>query len=229
MELPIDLSVKRPAYKLGTILTSVSAHQLLSIDEQIKNIAAWDGSVARVFVHTQMPLPSYFGIRPVASDGEKTSFREVLANYVFQIPGADTVVICNPDVLVSKDSGVIIDYAINNRMEMVWGGYCLLGTETPRAFVVSAPVISHLLNDIPLDMKFASGEWRSWMHNWMTKFMMRHRYFDATKFNIISEGYAEPKAIEYKANILEAKAVNPEPFVPPAQPEKKKPGRKKKV
>lgn len=51
---------------------------------------------------------------------------------------------------------------------------------------MTAPVLPHVMRDMSEALVFGTETWRTWMHSWLKKFMLQHRYFDAGKFGFVT-------------------------------------------
>lgn len=204
-----ELKVRKTS--IATILTIIEPDSTVLVEDQIDNVLMWQGSAARIIVHTDLKLPQNRGIRPVFNTKRSLPLRDALANYVVQIPGMEVFAIAAPDVRITPDIIKCVEHAESQRMERAWACYSHsnLITIAPKVFVMTAPVLPHVLRDMPPTLNFSSDTWAEWLHDWLTRFMLTHRYFSANSFGFVytptkpvlshSEAIQEPVAISTSA------------------------------
>jgi hypothetical protein len=138
--------------------------------------------------------------------GHKPNLTNLLGTYMQAIPGAEVVMITNPDLLITGDIAPLLAYVDGLRMEMAWGCH-LDANGKPVAFILSSQVVAHLLNDIPQSMTFAD-DWKGWVHAWMQR-LLRHRYFDATSYAIVTPIPAQVEAVSVPTVFVENPEAHP--------------------
>lgn len=167
--------------RLNTFITAAETQE--ELDGLVKSK---DGaSRLMVFSHLK-PSVNFFGLRHFPSKPNARAI-DILRQYVVQIPGNEFFIVANPDVIVTEDQSGFMAYLGAERMQVSWASYVMDSSSdvAPIAFVMSAPVLPHLLRDMPEKFLFSGVEWRIWMHQWLKKFMLQHRYFDATGFGFV--------------------------------------------
>ncbi len=221
-----EMKVKKN--KINTILTATS-ESLGPVEAQLNTITSWAKAANRIIVHSNAKMAQFDGLRYMAEDAPETPLIQILRRYIVQIPGGEIFALAAPNVLISTNQSELFEFVDKNRMEVTWAGMATLPGEPgcPRAFIMSASILPHILRDMPAHLTFGNDEWALWMDAWLGKFILAHRYFDANQFNFVSK-------IPAKAD-YEPVAVVSEPLAiqTPTEPEvpvkaKGKPGRPKK-
>jgi hypothetical protein len=112
---------------------------------------------------------------------------DVLRGYAFQIPGTEVFAISAPNILINQNQEKFFEHVASKKMERAWAAYLTLpGSRVPVAFIVSATILPYIVSDMNNSLTFEGESWALWMHEWMSKFLLAHRYFDATSFELIS-------------------------------------------
>ncbi len=196
--------------KLDTIITGTSP-KLGPLADQYAVVDKWKASAGRVFLNTTGNTGLKFdGLR--VNIGKEPDLASVLRSYVINIPGREIFLVCAPNVVINPEQAAFFNYAENEKMERSWAAYATdsSGT-TPKAFVMTAPVLPYVLQNIPNNLTFGNQEWAVWLHEWMSKFMLSHRYFNADAFHLVHPvGVKQP---EKPKTIIEkvTEALTPEP------------------
>lgn len=229
-----ELKIRKVA--LNTILTATHPN-LGTIDHQFDVMKAWEKSAARIIIHTnEVPKISILGGRIYPTKTGITSLSDMIRMYVVQIPGAEVFAIAAPNTKIAPDQKAFFEHVEYQKMERSWAAHSGLDADgLPRAFIMSAPVLPHILRDLPEGLTLGNNSWSKWLHEWLRKFMLQHRYFDATKFNITpTETVVIPEIAPLPPieSVLSQKLTEPETSA--VQPKieakiKRKPGRPKKV
>lgn len=147
-------------------------------------ISSWAKAMPRVIVYGETEPPKLDGVRFVATNSVPI-VKNLLGTYLYMIPGNEVLMIGNPDVVVGGDKATMLEYVTRQKMELAWACRCDIGG-APRAFIMSAGVVGHLMRDIPEKMT-ARDPWLKWIGEWMVKMLPPHRYFDGTEYGIVSE------------------------------------------
>lgn len=166
--------------KISAILTTVDPELPISLDVQRKSVESWLGKVSKVLVIGPVePAPPSNGLRYLKT-GAKPTINNLLATYMQSIPGSDICVLTTPNIELA-DPSKLLEEVDARKMEMAWA--CHINVDgKPTAFIMSSPVIAHLMNDLPQFTTF-HHEWQNLVHNWMLR-LLRHRYFDGTDFGV---------------------------------------------
>lgn len=192
--------------KLSSAITTL--HHLLPDAAEI--VTQWSKCVPRVNVCGDVAPPKGDGIRHIKFTAQPTLVT-VLGQYMRTVPGSELSIIAEPEFLLSRDGIEKFMESIQSlRPEMGYGAYINVNGK-PSAFIVSTPIIAHMIRALPTDLGF-SGRWREVVHTFLSN-SMRHRYQDISSFGIVQEV---------------AKAL-PEVVEAPPVPEKRKKGPLRKV
>lgn len=226
-----ELKIKKT--KLATIVTAITDGLNVPTEAQLLAVNEWGNAAGRVIVHSayKMPINPSNGVRMASTKQVNPSLGDILRAYVVQIPGDEIFAIAAPNIKFSGDQLALFEHVSKEKMERAWACYVTVdGSKTPSAFILSAPVLPHILRDLPNTLSFAHESWSVWMDQWLSKFMLKHRYFDATGFNLASRLTAPVEVIQ-EVNLEDYK-IEPDILPPDVVEEVKvkgKPGRKKKV
>lgn len=227
MDLAIKISeMKLKKLKIDTILTAALKPSDWDVIDQ------WAFASSRIFVHSQLKAPRQFdGLRVNPSKTERVRVVDALRSYVVQIPGKEVFAIAEPSVFISQDQAKLFAFVADQKMERTWAAFFAPNNpDIPDAFLMAAPVLPYILQEFPEGALFGTPEWRVWMHAWLGKFMLSHRYFNGSGFGFVTSA-TPPKPIDVP--ILDL----PEPngFVSDLTPQQEAPkpvkrkGRPKKV
>jgi len=184
--------------KLSTIVTAISGDMGILVEDQMLTVNEWDASSARVIVHSayKWPITPANGVRIAPTKHNNPLVADVLRAYIVQIPGNEIFAIAAPNVKFNGPQTDLFYHVEKEKMERAWACYCDNGeSKVPVAFVLSAPVLPHILRDIPNTITFANPSWATWMDGWLSKFMLKHRYFNGNQFNVVgdvSDGTKKP-------------------------------------
>ncbi len=178
-----ELKIRKVA--LNTILTAT--HPILGpIKDQFDVIKGWDKSAARIIIHTnETPDIAIAGARLYMNKTNITTLADMIRGYVVQIPGAEVFAIAAPNVEISPDQKEFFAHVEYQKMERSWAAWS--GKDEsglPKVFIITAPVLPHILRDLPNNLTFGTNAWARWLHDWLSKFMLQHRYIDASRFNL---------------------------------------------
>lgn len=175
----------KPA-KLHTVLTTFDSGLGIALETQRQALANFALQAPRVLIGgTEEPAKPHGGVRWIKGP---STIRNLLGTYMQSIPGREVCLLTNPDLLIG-DPLPLLNHVDDQRMEMAWA--CNLGNP-PIAFVLSSPVVVHLMNDLP-GLTFRS-DWRPWVHDWMQR-LLRQRYFDGTPFKVVTPFAREEEAV----------------------------------
>ncbi len=175
----ITLRLKRN--KLSTGLTTLDPNLSISIDDQKEAIKNWSSVLAKVVISGPIQPEPKDGLRYIKT-GPTPPIRNLLGSYMVSMPGAEICVLAAPNLTLGGDIAGMLAHVDTMRMEMAWACHADIAGK-PSAFFMSAPVIAHLMGDIPPALSFKDN-WQDWVHKWMER-LMRHRYFDASQFSAI--------------------------------------------
>lgn len=214
--------MKRPTKTyVGTILTGLVDHE-----RQIKNIHQWVGSAGMIRVHSHKREQENGGLRFIKPGRQHPTLKELVGDFLMQIPGNDTVAIASPDVLIAKDlSGL---FAIANGLSVeTWGAFFykktadgkLVPDVAPSVFVMTTSILPYLFNEIPDTLNFSTDTWARWLHEWLMVHVLKPRYFDATNTGLVTE--CPINAYEVKPE-PEPQPAKETPAVPKETPKKAK-------
>lgn len=232
-----ELKIKKT--KLATIITAISGGLKTPTEAQLLAVNEWGNAAGRVIIHSayKMPVTPNNGIRVAPTRQENPSVADIMRAYVVQIPGDEIFAIAAPNLLFNGDQLKLFAHVEKEKMERAWACFVTTpGNNAPVAFVMSAPVLPHILRDMPNTLTFANESWAVWLDQWLSKFMLRHRYFDATSFDLVSPLVAPIEVLQsvdlssYKIedSVIAPDAITSEP-APTPEPVRKKGGRPRKV
>ena len=174
--------------KLSTIVTAISENLGPLVEDQMLLVNEWDKSSARIIVHSayKWPVSPSNGVRISPTKHKSPLVADILRAYVVQIPGNEIFAIAAPDVEFNGPQVDLFAHVEKEKMERAWGCYCSSEQgNPPKCFVISAPVLPHILRDIPNNLTFEGVAWQVWLDTWLSKFMLKHRYFNGNQFKII--------------------------------------------
>lgn len=181
------IEVKVTKKLLDTIITCATK------PEDFDHISQWGKSAARVIVSAPFRTDVNFdGLRVNITKNENIRAVDMLRGYVVQIPGNEVFAIASPDVDISPDQVPFFKHVGEQRMERAWAAYFLTNKQVPDVFIMSAPVLPHVLRDFPEAVLFSNDAWKLHLHNWLKRFMLQHRYFDGTPFGFVKQSSLQP-------------------------------------
>jgi hypothetical protein len=176
--------IKRKKEKFGAIITTYSD---VIPNDVIEGHRAYS---AYVEIHTQgVSSDKGQGVRII---GHKTTpkLKMAIGRYITHIRAGDVVVFKGSNVKLSNDGIAIYDYIDKLKMERTYGFY-LGDANKPDAVGISPSLMEHLFHGCPESLEM-SGDWVTWVHNWMLKNLMNPgRYFDG---NGLVNSYSADKA-----------------------------------
>lgn len=185
---------------------SFAATPLLSTNdkEEFDTIDQWASRFARITVAGDVPPPTTFGIqwvkRPV-----KFTLRELVGAHLSFIPGAGACLIAKPTFRVGQGIADLAAFIDVNKIDMAFGCKICDKTGTPLGFVVSNSVMEHIMGGFN-NRILVSDPWETELDPWLAN-ALRHRYIDATKFEILIENKpVETKPIEDKPKVKAKKS-----------------------
>jgi len=219
-----ELKIKKT--KLATIVTAISGKLSVPVEAQLLAVNGWSNAAARVIVHSayKMPVMPNNGIRMASTKQENPAVADILRAYVVQIPGDEIFAIAAPNISFNPDQLKLFTHVEKEKMERAWACYASTGgSKTPSVFVMSAPVLPHILRDIPNTISFADESWSVWMDNWLSKFMLKHRYFDGNQFNLVSPLTVPAETVDVVSVNLENYKIEPDVLPPEVVAEVTKP------
>lgn len=173
--------------RIDTIITATTT--AIPIADQYRCIYQWCKAADRVIVHSNTPPPKdEFGLRYNPTKSENFPLADLFRAYVVQVPGAEIFAIAAPNVEFSPQQAQLFGVVADSKMERTWACHLTLPrSPVPCAFVLAAPILPHLLRDVPNNLNFESESWAVWLDGWLSSFMLQHRYFDGNALNLIGE------------------------------------------
>lgn len=177
-----------------------------------ENVLQWSKCVPKVNVCGETPPPKGDGIRHIKFTAAPTIVT-MLGHYMRTVPGSELAIILEPEYKLSREAiDKFLDSMQSLRPDMGFGAYITIDGK-PAAFVVSTPIIAHMVRALPTDLQL-TGNWTEIVHAFLGN-SMRHRYQDISSFGII----------QFAANPLPEVVEAP----PAPAPRKKGPLRKVKI
>jgi hypothetical protein len=174
------LKLKRT--KVSTILTTLDPALTIPLDIQQRAVANFATQAPKVIVVGPQEIAKAPGLSHVKT-GPTPAINNLLATYMQRIPGAEICALISPDVLITGDLLPLLKHVDTLRLDLAWA--CHLNVDgAPKGFIMSSPVVAHLMNDLGATLNF-THDWRNNVHLWMNK-LLRQRYFDGTQFNILT-------------------------------------------
>jgi hypothetical protein len=177
--------IKKKKTKIGAIIASYdpSKHEIIPT-----NIANWTAGSATVILHGPISkgYPNGNGFNYVGHKSDPT-IRAVASEYLTRIRGDGLVGFAKDGIIIEKDFSEVYRFADENRMERTFAFYVALeNQESPELIVFSGGMIEHIFQRVPQNILFSSDGRQAWLHSFAKQAMMSHRYFDATKYGVIS-------------------------------------------
>lgn len=175
----IVMRYRKPA--LGTAITACDSALPYSLEAQNASIASFLGNVDRVLVFGKdTPTVKGDGLRHVLTP-PNPAIVQMLGNYMQTIPGNEAVLIVAPNVIFDKaQSDAVMEEVAKARLDLAWCSSVADGL----GLIMSAPVVAHLMNDIPSGLTF-HNQWQAYISQW-AKGIMRHRFIDTSKFSMVT-------------------------------------------
>ena len=176
--------------KIDTILTVTipDLGEPTAVDRQFEVIASWCPCAARVIVHSNSKppaMPDGFRLNPTKSSSPTVS--DVFRGYAVQIPGAEIFGIAFPDVSFNPNQSEFFAHVEKEGLNRTWAASFTNGkSDIPIGFVIAAPILPYILNDLPPNLTFDGESWALWFHYWMNQYVVGGKYFNGDKFKIIT-------------------------------------------
>lgn len=210
----------------------------LALSGTSEGVSNWATKIPRVFVFSETPPPVRDAIKWVPAKPAyqvAAALQTFLGNEIYHaVHRSEACLIGDAKHDVNPNNPQILGKVEGNSMEMAWAccAYENPGDKVPAVFIVAIGVVPHILRDLSAPVSISS-DWRLWLHTWLTKFMLPHRYFDATDLELITPK-VEESILSPSDEVMNAydltepqNPVKPKE-TPQAEPAKKKPGRPKK-
>lgn len=166
---------------LGCILTAIDEPS----EAQTQAVVNWVPAAAMTYVLSKHEIKNKIGLTWQKSYKPKPLLKDSLQNYMGRIRGYETIGLVSPDVTVNPDFTKLHEAVVGQRLQMAWAFRFEIDS-LPKMFVVSTPLIAHMLNACPERLVFDGPEWPRWVHEWITKSTLPHRYVDGTSFGNVS-------------------------------------------
>lgn len=223
----MNKEIKLTHSKINTILTATTDRLPEPTNNQLMVTQDWCSCADRVIVHSNGKpttiVPQGFRLNPTRSTNP--TLADIFRAYLVQIPGGEVFAIAAPNVRFNPEQRDFFSFVNDNKMERAWASYLTTGGfPVPQAFVISAPILGHIMVDIPPNLTFDGEGWAVWLHDWCGKFLMKHRYFDGSSFEVILPIILSPvkPAEEYDLTVEPPKIEAPEePVKEPLKKRKK--------
>lgn len=177
--------------RLNKTRVSSAITPLLSTDgkAEFDNIDQWSHRFDRVTVAGDVPPPTSFGIQWVKRNPSFT-FRELIGAHMSFIPGAGACFLSRPTFKVGVGISELTSFIEANKIEMAYGCKICDKSGKPRGFVVSNSVMAHIIGGFNGRI-LISEPWELELDQWLAN-ILRHRYIDGTKFEILIENTPPP-------------------------------------
>jgi len=192
------VKLKKPTSLVG--LTTLDPALAIPMNVQQGVIEDWGKKLGKMLVIGPSAPNAANGLRHVPS-GSLPPIQNLLRTYMLSIPGTEVLVLARPNYFLN-DLQPVRDFAKVKGFEVMWGCHQSLENK-PQLFVLSSPVVSHMLNELPPEVTFMHN-WEDWVHSWMTR-LLRQRYFDASEFKMGVQVEAEASIPEAKKESLKVK------------------------
>lgn len=180
--------LKKKMTKLGVVITSMDATIGDDYVEQAKAASLLTKESGTVLVHgpegSMSPENPYIpGLQYVTSKQKIPALKFAVSDYIGRIRASHSVGFCRPKVQFDENFEALWDFVVANRMERTWAFYIKEeGSDIPIFIGMSGPLIEHIFHSAPDGLLMQGEEWMKWLHEWASKAVMRHRYFDASGF-----------------------------------------------
>lgn len=222
------LSNKMPEIKIipkrfASVATSVPATPVFSLNFYASAIHNWRPSTDKVKVFGK-PIELVSGVSYVKSKNPRPTLREVFEDHYGTNRSPAPLVLSVPYVAIRPVCVDIYEYADKKKMALAWAFSAKTSKEDafPSIFGLSPSVVKILSQETPEDILFDEPEvWVKWMADWIKRYMLAHRIFDATDMGVVDK---IPIVIPVDPISLVAIAT-----VKAVEIEKQKRGRKKKT
>ncbi len=230
----IQTELKKRQTKLDTLIVMLDPRNDPSV---VADAIELTKSAAVVVVHSPMvPVGTWpakiNGLNVVQHKNYPPNFHTVIAEYISRVRGNTLFGLVLPKVKLRDTFEDVYRYADENRMERTYGYYALDKNETPCLFVFTGNMAEFMFHAIHHTVPFGNEAWAKATHYWALRGIMKHRYFDATRFGVATVN-PEPTVAEPTVNPPE-----PEPIPDvtqtvtlkePTVPQPKKRGRPRKT
>lgn len=172
--------------KISTAITATykATPGTVSEEQQGKNLASWNKTIPRLLVMGPIRPPSLPGLRWLPSSND-LPLANLFGSYMMEIPGYEVCLVADPDFEIGGGVEKLLEFVDSQRMELAWG--CYIPYSRGMAFLLNASVIAHIIQDLPATVHVGTSDWQKWLHGWLSRHMQPHRYFDGSRFGIISE------------------------------------------
>lgn len=158
-------------------------------DVQLVRTQALVKFAPRVYVHSDIQpidIPGVFWQKAKKEEVPPTLLA-VVHNYMMKIPGNEVAVLTGPNVEVVGSIAPALEAVEIKGWTNAWAGFFRNeDNEVPFAFIASATVLAQLVHNIPETLKADSFECRNWLHQWLSRYLMRPRYMDLSTHKILS-------------------------------------------
>ena len=172
-----------PRGRFNTILSATSAS--IPPAEQNAAIWSWQGAADRVIISGTTPLSSYPGL--IWHPNGQPTLASVLTGYMLRIPGNEVFLICAPNISIDSNQKGLFDDVAKFGPGWTWASYFYdPSREEPVAFAMSASAMPYIMRYIPATYPIDGTGWAVWLHENLAKAMGATRYFDATKYKMVS-------------------------------------------
>jgi hypothetical protein len=165
---------------LGSILTHMSSPSERDLEGIVGMLT--NKSASTVSVSTNEILPNVFGLSTVNHKGPLPTLKQALLAQLQRIRGKELIGICNPDTFIGNDFSKVYDITSGAGLtiDINWAFYAKEHPTDaqPRFFVLTTPLLPHIIRDIKDDVYFHGWEWANWLDNWCRKTMLPHKYVD---------------------------------------------------
>lgn len=205
------------ANRLSTIIVAQTNHPTGTSKDQARAASLLSFLAPKVMYFGQDQAPNMDGMRFTKSDGIP-SLSQVLGRYAVSIPGYETCALMDASTTFDPHLDELFAYVKKFGLEMAWAAKAsVLGDSFPKMFLMSAPVVHHIIGSIGKDIPFTTG-WQAEVDAIIKKIMLPHRYVDASAYLNVKEVFEVAKTAP--APILNAYDI-------PLEKEKQKHGPRK--
>lgn len=192
---------------LGAIITAVDPQKPTT--PQVETIESWRGAAGSTFIWTADRSGGLFGYNYLSHNNSQLPLlKDALIHHFRLSRGKETIGFAAPTIAIGSDFTKLFALIDQHRLLLSWAAFMKPWPEdeVPRLFVMTAPILPHLIMDVPANITMVGQDWLGWLNNWFSKKMQKHMYIGASSLGIIS---APNERV-------------PEPIGEPVQPKKKK-------
>lgn len=191
---------------LGSILTALDKPD----ESQLRIIRNWVPAAAMTYVLSKPEIKNEIGISWQKSYKPRPLFKDAIVNHMGRIRGFESIGLASPDIAIKPDFSTMFDKVSTLRLQTAWA-FRFEIDKIPRFFVINTFILPHMLPNLTDSVFFDGVEWQEWMHKWLVKTMLPHRYVDVTNLGNVTEAIEKPKPEPVKAPevVVETKT---EPF-----------------